>query len=451
MPQPSNAIKLNRIRRTGRIEQRRQPGKPRHRRLESRQPLHRPAKLRQLIHTARQVRPPPPAAAADPTRDRARAAVRDTASRLGRMPASRSIDGPSAAVASSPGRISTSRDIGVCNSASARIEGSRLGHAAHRLAQIRTRLSASAPARPRHSSARAAARRPAAPAPAPRSMRVDCLMVSLLARIAAVLALMFSLFSRKVIASEQPLHTNVASEIWMSRSRDVMVLCSVSDPCSAILRVLECHHSCAESSAVTQSRDGISFLRAIPRGLWPWLLAALALVAAATAWVVVSLRIDRPDRVRRHRGAFQVRLDRQRARRLAAPARRRRAAALLGVPRPAGNLPGSHSRRLRIVRLHGRAGPRAADRRLAPPAHRRGPCRAELRRVPQRHRARHAHVAAARGAGDAGAQARPPGLRPVRPRVLPRQPADAGGRARAVSRHRASGRRCSSARSCGPA
>ena len=76
------------------------------------------------------------------------------------------------------------------------------------------------------------------------------------------------------------------------------------------------------------------------------------------------------------------------------------------------------------------------DRRLAPPPHRPRPRRAELRRLPQRHRARHAHVAAARRAGHAGAQARPPGLRPVRPRVLPRQPADAGGRARARFPHR---------------
>ena len=42
------------------------------------------------------------------------------------------------------------------------------------------------------------------------------------------------------------------------------------------------------------SREGIAILRAVPRGLWPWLLSAVAIAAIAIAWVVVSLRVDRP-------------------------------------------------------------------------------------------------------------------------------------------------------------
>ena len=67
---------------------------------------------------------------------------------------------------------------------------------------------------------------------------------------------------------------------------------SPSDPCSAIARVLECHHSCAATSAVTHHAK--ASLVPIPRGLRPWLLAALALGVIVIAWVVVSLRIDRP-------------------------------------------------------------------------------------------------------------------------------------------------------------
>ena len=222
-----------------RIEQRRQAGEPRHRRLQPRQPLHRPAKLRQLIHTSRQVghrrqlglqirhaierglqsATQPRGSVACPPAGPSTAPARP----LPRVPAG---SPPAATWASATRRARASRDRGSRRDPSARA--------------TRTRLSSVG------SSAATAfigSRSRSTPWSAGTSATVDaldCLMVSLLARIAAVLALMFSLFSRKVIASEQPLHTNVASEIWMSRSRDVMVLCSVSDPCSAILRVLEC-------------------------------------------------------------------------------------------------------------------------------------------------------------------------------------------------------------------
>ena len=56
-------------------------------------------------------------------------------------------------------------------------------------------------------------------------------------------------------------------------------------------------------------------------------------------WLALTLTADAPVRYAVDRGALQVRVDRQRAGRLAAAAGGRRAAALLGVPRAADDLP----------------------------------------------------------------------------------------------------------------
>ena len=187
----------------GPIEQRRQPGQPRHRLFE-RAPA--APSVREAPPTDPYCptgSPPRPAAAAAPTRDRAKAAAAPPPRGSGASaPADPSTD-PSAAVASSPGRISTSRDIGACNSASARIDGSRPA-----TRPIGSRRSAtpfnvgSSPA-----TAVIGSRSRSTPCSAGTSATVDavdCLIVSLLAAMAAVLARMFSLFSRRVIASEQP-------------------------------------------------------------------------------------------------------------------------------------------------------------------------------------------------------------------------------------------------------
>ena len=95
-------------------------------------------------------------------------------------------------------------------------------------------------------------------------------------------------------------------------------------------------------------------------------------------------------------GPVQVRIHRQRARSLNTAAGRRRAAALLGVPRSAGHLPRQAARRLRLARLHRRARARAANRGVATAAARGRSGRTQLRRVPHGDRARKAGRAAAR-------------------------------------------------------
>ena len=110
----------------------------------------------------------------------------------------------------------------------------------------------------------------------------------------------------------------------------------------------------------------------------------------------------------RHHGALQVRLDRQRAWRLAAA---RRSAACCRPYWVFTALPVDLQRqaagRLRLARLDLRAGPRPADRRVAAPAARHRSGRPQLRAVPHRHRARVADGAAADRARHAGAAARP--------------------------------------------
>ena len=152
-----------------------------------------------------------------------------------------------------------------------------------------------------------------------------------------------------------------------------------------------------------------------------------------------------------HPGAFQVRVDRQRAGRLAAGAGRRRAAAVLGVQGAAVDLQRQAAGRLRV----GSAsiiepGQRPADRRLAAPAARHRSGRAQLRGLPHRHGPRHAGRGAAGRARHAGAPARSAGVRAVRARLHARQPADRRRGSRPPAED-AAGRRCSSGCCCGPA
>ena len=100
------------------------------------------------------------------------------------------------------------------------------------------------------------------------------------------------------------------------------------------------------------------------------------------------------------------------------------------------DLPRQAARRLRVARLRRRAGPRAADRRVAAPAARHRPGRPELRRVPHRHGARGAWRAAADRARHAGAPARSAGVRGVRARLHARQPAHGRQHPRALPRRR---------------
>ena len=65
-------------------------------------------------------------------------------------------------------------------------------------------------------------------------------MMSLLAAMVAVLARMFSLFSRKVIASEQPLHTNAVASDNMDESIACLSWCA----CSVSERLLR-YYACA--------------------------------------------------------------------------------------------------------------------------------------------------------------------------------------------------------------
>ena len=433
MPQPNRAIKLNRIKRPGRSSSDDDSGQPRHRRFQLRQPLHRPTKLRQLIHTARQVRH------RRQLRLQSRHTVERWLQRRHRLEARphlrQSIHRRSQRRRGFEPRPylhqARHRRLQLRQRAHRRIEA---GHAPHRLTQFGHALQRRLQRGHRASSARAAVPRLAAPARAPAWTAVDCLIVSLLATMAAVLARMFSLFSRRVIASEQPLLTIVASEIWMSRSRAVMVPRSVSDPCSAIARVLECHHSCAATSAVTHHAKA-SLVRSHEvsgRGCW----RRSRLESSSLAWVVVSLRIDRPvayDDIEEHFKYGSIGSEPGvsllqpvggvlppywvfRALPAICPDRIRGGYESFGFTmEPATTCPIGVSRRRRVGLDH--------------VGH-------ELRRLPQRHRARYAHVATSSGARDAVAQARPAGLRAVRPRVHARQPAHAGRRAGAVSRQR---------------
>ena len=144
--------------------------------------------------------------------------------------------------------------------------------------------------------------------------------------------------------------------------------------------------------------------------------------------------------VRRDRRALQVRIDRQRAGRLVAPTRRRRAAAVLGVHGIAVGLQRPAAGRLRVARVHHGAGSRSPGGGVAPAAARRRSRRAELRRVSHRHASRFADRHAAHRAGHAGASDRPAAVRRVRPRLHARQPADRRQRSRTFSRRRRTGR-----------
>ena len=167
-----------------------------------------------------------------------------------------------------------------------------------------------------------------------------------------------------------------------------------------------------------QLHDGISANTSSSARAVRWALGVLVTGALLFAlWLALTLTADAPAALHRHRRPLQIRIDRQRTGRVAAAPRRRRAAAVLGVPRAADDLPRSPAGRLRRLRLDHRAGSRAAGRRLAPPPHRHRSRRPQLRAVPQRHRARDAHVAAARRARHAGPSARSPGLRAVRARM----------------------------------
>ncbi len=184
------------------------------------------------------------------------------------------------------------------------------------------------------------------------------------------------------------------------------------------------------------SRAGAWLFDSIPRALRPWLLGAVAIAAVALAWVIVSLRVDRAiafDDIEEHfkYGSIGSEPGVSLLRPVGGVL-----PPVLGLPCAARHLPGPHPRRIRIVRLHGGAGTRAAHRHLAPPADRRRSRGHELRSLPQRYRAGHAYVFASCRARNARAQAGPAGVRPVRARVLPRQPADGRGGARAVSGQR---------------
>ena len=81
-------------------------------------------------------------------------------------------------------------------------------------------------------------------------------------------------------------------------------------------------------------------------------------------------------------------------------------------------------------------GASAADRRLAAPPPRDRSGRTELRRLPHRHRSRHARIGAADRARHARAPARPAALRRIRSRMLARQPAHGRSGARAAGTER---------------
>ena len=216
-------------------------------------------------------------------------------------------------------------------------------------------------------------------------------------------------------------------------------------------RVLECLHSCAASSDGNASREVASrFLRAIPATPLAVARWRARVRRSGVAWVVVSLRVDRPvafDDIEEHFKYGSIGSE---------PG--------VSLLRPVGGvlppywvfraLPAICPERIRggyaSFGFIDRAGPRAADRRLAPPA-------ARLDHVGMNCAACHTGTvrdtptAAPRVVlGHAGAQARPAGVRPVRPRVLARQPADGRRGARRSFPPTASGRRCSSARCCGP-
>ena len=165
------------------------------------------------------------------------------------------------------------------------------------------------------------------------------------------------------------------------------------------------------------------------------LIGLLVAATVVTLWVLVSIEQRRPVVYDDDHRALQVRFDRQRARRFAAAPGRRRAAAVLGVQGAAVDLPREAARRLRIGRPLHRARDgicRSASRAAGVSASIRSdstapsaipaPCATRLTR-------RRASCL-----GMPCASARPPGPGQVRPRVLARQPADAGKRAGARRR-----------------
>ena len=157
-------------------------------------------------------------------------------------------------------------------------------------------------------------------------------------------------------------------------------------------------------------------------------------------WVVVSVNSDRPVTYDEHRGAFQVRIDRQRAGRIAPVADRRRPAAVLGLHGAAVGLPRQAAWRIRDVSASSWS--RAQDCRLASRAAAGSASTTSASTAPSATPAPCATRPAGRRAGGprhAGAAARPAGVRPVRARLHARQPA-----------HRRCGRADACRRSGGP-
>ena len=145
-------------------------------------------------------------------------------------------------------------------------------------------------------------------------------------------------------------------------------------------------------------------------------------------------------RVRGHHGALQVRVDRQRAGRLAAARRSaaccRRTGCSRRCRRSAATSCRAATRRVGFIVEPGHDLPIGVSRRRRLGIDQVG---LQLRGLPHRHRPRHARRGAARRARHAGAAARSAGVRAVRARLHARQPDDGRERAAGGSRRWASG------------